>query len=86
VSKVNITVNLGNSDHNMEVFSIQHEQVSFVNKRQIQDYNRGDCQSIREELQLTDWDISISDDTTVCRNNFKKSVGLRRKVYTFLKI
>jgi len=66
----------------MEVFSIQHEQVSFVNKRQIQDYNRGIC----EELQLTDWDISISDDTTVCRNNFKKSVGLRRKVYTFLKI
>jgi len=52
----------------------------------LQDYNRGDYQSICEELQLTDWDISISDDTTVCRNNFKKSVGLRRKVYTFLKI
>ena len=58
----------------------------FLHSMYLQDYNRGDYQSICEELQLTDWDISISDDTTVCRNNFKKSVGLRRKVYTFLKI
>ena len=53
VSNVKIIDNLGNSDHNMVTFSIQHEQKYLSTKRQIRDYNKGNYQSIREELQTS---------------------------------
>jgi len=70
VSNVKIVENLGTSDHNMVSFSIHHEQNNFVNTRQIRDYNKGDYQSIREELKQTDWNVCMSGKTTECWNNF----------------
>jgi len=46
VSDIRIIENLGNSKHNTVAFSVQHKQVSLVNKRLIRDYNKGDYQSI----------------------------------------
>ena len=71
VSNVKIVENLGTSYcHNMVSFSIHHKQKNFVNTRQIRDYNKGDYQSIREELKQTDWNVCMSGKTTECWNNF----------------
>ena len=67
-----IVENLGTSDHNMVSFSIHHEQNNFVSTRQIRDYNKGDYQSIREELKQIDWHVCMSGNTTECWNNLKK--------------
>jgi len=63
VSNVKIIDNLGNSDHNMVTFSIQHEQKHLSTNRQIRDYNKGNYQSIREELQKINWNTFMSGDT-----------------------
>ena len=72
VSNVKVIENLGTSDHNMVSFSVHYEQNNFVNTRQIHDYNKGDYQSIREELKQIDWNVCMSGNTTECWNNFKK--------------
>ena len=86
VSNVKVTGNFGNSDHNMVAFNIQHKQDSFATKRHIRDYNKGDYESIREELKQIDWDVCMSGDTTECWNSFKKTLlGLEEKYIPFKK-
>jgi len=67
VSDVRIIEYLGNSDHNMVAFSVQHEEVISVNKRLIPEYNKDDYQSICDELKRI-------DNTNVCGDwgQFKK--------------
>ena len=72
VSDVKVIENLGNSDHNMVTFTLHHKQETFVSKRQFRDYNKGDYQRIREELDQIDWDALISGDMNLCWNRFKK--------------
>jgi len=59
VNDVRIIENLGNSDHSMVAFFVQHKLVCLINKRPIRVYDKGDYQSIRDELKQINWDVYV---------------------------
>ena len=59
------------SDHNMLTFTVHHEYKCPLNIRTIQNFHKGDYDSIRKELSAVNWDTLLSGNMEVCWNKFK---------------
>jgi len=72
VSDVKVLENLGSSDHNMVTCTIHHQCDTHVSHRQVRDYNRGNYDSIRSELEEINWDEFMCGEMIPCWDRFKK--------------
>jgi len=72
VSNVQVTSDLGCSDHSMIAFSIHHtgHHINYVVRRF--DYQKGNYNGIKSTLEDTDWDEFMSVDTVSRWHKFKE--------------
>ena len=72
VSEITVDDQLGNSDHNMISFRIQHNTLDTKSTLLVRDYHRGDYDSIRSKLADVDWDKFLIGTVDECWLKFKK--------------
>ena len=72
VSNVQVTSNLGNSDHNMILFTTHLYCSTYADIKEVRDYKQGNYVRINECLSDIDWDEFMSGSTEVSWAKFKE--------------
>ena len=72
IDKVEVLGKLGNSDHNMLFWSAEVRASTLLNSKHIRDYNRGNYEAMRSELQATKWEEVLRGNTCEAWSTFKK--------------